>query len=322
MCKIFKRRKEQEQNMKAIVMTEAGSVENLEERQVDKPEIKNDEVLIEVKATALNPIDTLFRKGKIPVAGDFPTILLSDIAGDIVEVGSDVSEFQKGEAVFTRNDMEAGGGLGEYVAVSAQDVVVKPEGVSYEEAATLGCAALTAYQSVNDSAHVSSGDAVFINGANGGVGHFVVQFAKMNGAQVTATTSSQPDFLIELGADNVVNYKEEDATETRPKEYDILIDMAGNGTDMLAVVKDGGFATTPAREIDSEKAAERDIETERISHDLDTGQMTQFAQMVKDGKLDAHLHQTFPRTVKGVQEAFNTLENGGLQGKVVISTDI
>lgn len=308
-------------NMKAIVITEAGSVDNFIEQEVDKPTINNDEVLIKVKAAALNPIDTQFRLGNIPVKDGYPAILLSDLSGEIAEIGSNVDEFFVGDPVFTRNDMDIGGGLGEFVTVKASDVVHKPDAVSFEDASTLGIAALTAYQAVNDYAELTEGDKVFMNGASGGVGHFALQFAKVNGAEVTATTSSHPTLLEELGADHIINYKEEDATETHPKEYDILIDFAGNGTEMLGVVKDGGYATTPAGKIDKDKANERDIQSKRVGHKLNTEEMAKFADLITAGQLRVVIDKTYPMTVAGIQDAFKALEEGHVGGKVVVSVD-
>ena len=301
--------------MKAIVVDQPGSYENFKESQVDTPKISSDEVLVEVYATSVNPIDIQFREGNIET--EFPAILSSDIAGVVSEVGDDVSKFEKGDAVFGRNEMDKGGGFGEYVALNQDAVVKKPTNVTFEQASTLGIAALTAYQLVHDIGQVQNGDKVFIKGGSGGVGTFAVQLAKLASAEVFATTSKNEDLLNKLNVDHVINYEEQDPT-AEVKDVDVLIVAVGEDDGYLKVVKDGGTAVSPTTDFDQDTAGERNIKTERITHKVKLNQLEKLAELIADGKLSPVIDEEFPFTVDGVQEAHQRSESGHASGKIVV----
>lgn len=305
--------------MKAIVVEEGGKSEDFKEAEVDVPEVNRYDVLIEVHTTSVNPVDNAIRLGKMPFSLDSPMILTSDISGVVTKVGEDVTTLSEGDEVLASNTLDGAGGLGEFISLPAKYVAKKPEKVSFEDAAGIGLAALTAYQLVNkESLEVKKGDTVFIQGGSGGVGTYAVQFAKQNGAHVIASTSRNEGLLRELGADEVVNYKEVDIPEKFADKADVLIDTAGKGTETLPVVKRGGRALTPATPISEEEAAKRDISIDHSMHEKDSDQLRKFADQVENGELRVVIDETFPYTAEGVKKAIELSESGHASGKIVI----
>src|SRR2546421_3975332 len=162
------------------------------------------------------------------------TILGSDIAGRVEVVGRNVTQFQSGDEVFGNTARSGFGGFAEYVAVPENALVLKPPTISFEEAAAVPQAALTALQGLRDKGHIQKGQKVLINGASGGVGTFAVQLAKSFGADVTAVCSSRNVELVRsLGADRVVDYTQEDFTK-RPERHDLMLDIAGSRSFLAA----------------------------------------------------------------------------------------
>ncbi|WP_436864642.1 NADP-dependent oxidoreductase [Bacillus fungorum] len=198
--------------MKAIVIDRYGSVEELKERQVLKPVVKNNEVLIRIHATSVNPVDWKIRKGDLQeqLRFSFPITLGLDIAGVIEEVGEDVECFNIGEKVFTKPENIGRGSYAEFIAVQSDLVSHMPNNISYEEAASIPLAGLTAWQSLVDYAKIKENDRVFIHAGAGGVGSLAIQIAKSFGAFVATTASSKnKEFLQSLGADLIIDYKKD-----------------------------------------------------------------------------------------------------------------
>ena len=219
--------------MKAIVYTKYGPPEVLQLKEVKKPTIKDDEVLVKIQAAAANPADWHMLRGEPFLArlnaGLFKpknTILGIDIAGQIEAVGKNVTEFQPGDEVF--GDCGWGGGFAEYVGVTEKNLVLKPTNISFEEAAAVPVAAITALQGLRDNGKIQSGQKVLINGASGGVGTFAVQIAKSFGAEVAGVCSTRNlDMVRSIGADHVIDYTQEDFTK-HGQHYDLIYDAVGN----------------------------------------------------------------------------------------------
>ncbi|MEC5423602.1 NADP-dependent oxidoreductase [Virgibacillus sp. C22-A2] len=305
--------------MKAIVVKEAGNIEDFVEKEVDKPKVNADDVLIEVHAVSINPVDSAIRKGKMPFKLKSPMILGTDISGVVSEVGENVSDFSIGDEVFTSYKVNRGGGLAEFVSIPEKYVIKKPEKVTFEEASALGIAALTAYQLVNKELYqVQEGETVFVQGGSGGVGTYTVQFAKQNGAHVIATTSRNKELLESLAVDQVVNYKEEDVPKAYVNKADMLIDTVGQGTETLPVVVEGGRALTPATPISDDKAAERNITIDRITYEINTDQLKNLVDQVARGDLKVVIDEVYPFIQDGVQKAYELSESGHAAGKIVI----
>ncbi len=304
--------------MKALVMQQAGSARDFKLMEVPTPTPGPGEVLVEIHYTALNRVDSAFRQGMYPLPSGFPAILAVDFAGVVAKAAEGSEGFSEGDEVFVHMDMHEGGGLAEYAVVPVAKLVKKPEGLALAEAATLGIAALTAYQLVNELAEVKAGDKVLVQGGTGGVGAFAVQFAKRNGAEVYATTSKDQALLKSLGVDRVINYKEEDAAALLAGQMDVLIDTSGHTNEVLATVKDGGRAFSAAGAFDEKETSARNIKAGGLMHRSDPAQMALMAELAAEGKLKVVIEKEYPFTETGIAEAYEHLDAGHTSGKLVV----
>ena len=218
--------------MKALAYDKYGSPDVLEAREIDRPVVTDDGVLVRVHAASVNPVDwhtmtgtpylvrmqSGLRKPKSEELG-------VDFAGTVEEVCSSVTQFQPGDEVFGARD----GSFAEYVCVREERAVVqKPAGVTFEQAAAVPVAAISALQGLRDRGRIQPGQKVLINGASGGVGTFAVQIAKSFGAEVTGVCSTRNvDVVRSIGADRVIDYTQEDFTQDGQR-YDLMLDIAGN----------------------------------------------------------------------------------------------
>ena len=217
--------------MKAIVHNTYGSPDVLELQEIDKPDPTDDEVLVRVRAASVNPVDWYSLTGT-PYVGRMQMGLRKpkgnsvriDFAGTVEAVGRDVTEFRPGDEVFGRS-----GAFAEYVCVPADEALaLKPANLTFEQAAAVPLAALTALQGLRDTGQLQPGGKVLINGASGGVGTFAVQIAKALGAEVTGVCSTRNvDLVRSLGADHVIDYTQEDFTRS-DRRYDLMLDLAGS----------------------------------------------------------------------------------------------
>jgi NADPH:quinone reductase-like Zn-dependent oxidoreductase len=219
--------------MKAVVYTKYGSPDVLQIKEIEKPTLMDDEVLIKVQAVSVNAADWHLMRGKPFLArfliGGFRkpkhSILGSDIAGRVEAVGKDVTQFQPGDDLFGGIGR---GGFAEYVSVRETKLMLKPASISFEAAAAVPIAAVTALQALRDNGQIQPGQKVLINGASGGVGTFAVQLAKAFGAEVTGVCSTRNlDMARGIGADYVIDYTQEDFTRNG-RQYDLIIDIAAN----------------------------------------------------------------------------------------------
>jgi NADPH:quinone reductase-like Zn-dependent oxidoreductase len=217
--------------MRAIVRNKFGPPDVLELQEIDKPVVADDEVLVRVRAASVNPADWYGLTGTPYVARTQVGLLKPksvrvgvDFAGTVEAVGGNVTQFRPGDEVFGGKD----GAFAEYVCVREDKAVVpKPANVTFEEAAAVGVAGLTALQGLRDKGQIRPGQKVLINGASGGVGTFAVQVAKALGAEVTGVCSTRNiDLARSLGADHVIDYTHEDFTRS-DERYDLMFDIAG-----------------------------------------------------------------------------------------------
>lgn len=216
--------------MKAIVYHKYGSPDVLELQEIEKPDLADDGVLVRVRAASINPADWYAVTGTPYVARTEVGLLKPksnrlgvDFAGTVEAVGRDVTQFRSGDEVFGGRS----GAFAEYVCVR-NAVAPKPANVTFEEAAAVPVAALTALQGLRDKGQIQSGQKVLINGASGGVGTFAVQIAKAFGAEVTGVCSTRNvDLVRSIGADHVIDYTREDFTRS-DRRYDLMLDVAGS----------------------------------------------------------------------------------------------
>lgn len=223
--------------MKAQVIKRFGVPSVFEITEVSKPEAIPGHVVIQVKATSVNPIDSKIRGGAVPaVAPEFPAVLHGDVAGVVVEVGEGVTVFKVGDEVFgcAGGFKGTGGALAEYMLADVQLLAPKPKNVTMAQAAALPLVTITAWESLYNRANVQNGQTVLVHAATGGVGHVAIQLAKLAGAKVFTTASSEEKLSIgkRLGADVSINYREQSVEEyvkehTDGKGFDIVFDTVG-----------------------------------------------------------------------------------------------
>ncbi len=216
--------------MRAAVYTGYGPPDVVQVKDVEKPVPKDNEVLIKVRAAAVNPLDYHLMRGRLRVLRLFLGLRKPkmrpgrDVAAQVEAVGSKVTRFKAGDPVFGT----CVGAFAEYACAPESKLVMKPEGVTYEQAASAPIAALTALQGLRDAGKVQPGQKILINGAAGGVGTYVVQIGKWLGAEVTGVCSTRNvDMLRSLGAERVVDYTREDFTQGAYR-YDVIFDLVGN----------------------------------------------------------------------------------------------
>jgi NADPH:quinone reductase-like Zn-dependent oxidoreductase len=221
--------------VKAFILHSYGSPEDIELSDVETPTPRQDEVLVRIRATSVQPYDWHHMRGQPYMSRLMPgtlglrkpkiSILGADVAGQVEEVGAEVTEFRPGDPVF---GMLEQGGFGEYVCVNPARLAPMPAGLSFEEAAAVPMAASTALIAVRDAGRVEPGQSVLVNGASGGVGTFAVQLARALGAHVTGVCSTRNVELVRsIGADEVIDYTQTDFTRTTQR-HDLLVDVAGS----------------------------------------------------------------------------------------------
>lgn len=233
-----------ETTMKAFLVERYGDKDALRAAEVPEPKTGRDDVLIQIRAASINPLDRMIRDGEMKTILPYrtPFILGNDLAGVVVEVGAAVTRFSVGDEVYARPDKDRIGTFAERIAVHQDDVAIKPETLTMEEAASLPLVALTSWQALVERAGVQPGQKVLIHAGSGGLGTIAVQLAKHLGAHVATTTSTaNVDLMKRLGADVVVDYKKQ-AFETVLHDYDVVLDSLGGETlaNSMRVLKPGG----------------------------------------------------------------------------------
>lgn len=216
--------------MKAVIINRYGSPEVLQYEDIEQPKIKSDQLLVKVHAAGVNPVDWKIRKGmlRLLTGNKFPLQLGFDVSGEVREIGDKVADFKKGDQIYSYLGNLPGGAYAEYAAVSAQTAALKPSNMTYEQAAAVPIAGLTALQGLRDLGKIKRGQKVLINGGSGGVGTFAVQLAKVFETEVTAVCSTKNvEFVKSLGSDRVIDYTQQDFTQDTVK-YDIVFDTVAN----------------------------------------------------------------------------------------------
>lgn len=334
--------------MKAIVQDRYGSPYALKLREVDTPEVKDDEVLVRVHAASVHPdvwhvvtglpyvvrlIGAGLLRPKNPVPG-------TDLAGRVESVGPNATRFKPGDDVFGEcvhgHQMHNGGAYAEYASVPEDKLTLKPGNISFNEAAAVPTSGLIALKGIRDQGHVQPGQRVLVNGAGGGVGVFAVQLAKAYGASVTAVdATSKLDALRSIGADQVIDYTERDFTRERER-YDLILDIPGNHTiaDCRRALAPSGtyvligherFGGLGARWIG--RAMPRFIRllvvspfvSQRMSPRTVTTRdpLLVLTDLIEAGRIRPLIDRTFP--LSAVPEAIRYLAEGQAVGKVVVT---
>lgn len=310
--------------MKAIVLKTAGDVENLEYVELAKPVTQEGEVLIKVKAISINPVDVKSRQGKGVygrIKEENPLILGWDISGIVEESKS--SEFKIGDEVFGMVNFPGHGkAYAEYVTAPANQLALKPQNISFEEAAASTLVALTAYQALVHNANIQKGQNVLVHAASGGVGHIAVQIAKHLRAKVTGTSSlKNKDFVLGLGADSHIDYHNFDWTNA-DEEFDFVLDtIGGNNIDhSLEVTKKGGSIISIPTGLNEEvtaKAESKGVKGYFILVQSSGDDMKLIANLLESGAVKVHVSKTF--RFEQMREAHLEQETGRTVGKIVVT---
>lgn len=311
---------------------------------VPAPEVRDDEVLVEIHAASVNPLDVKIRSGefKLVLPYRLPLVLGHDLAGTVRKVGPRVTRFKPGDAVFARADDFRIGSFAEYLAVKETSLAHKPANLSMEEAASLPLIALTAWQVLVELAQVRPGQKVFIQAGSGGVGTAAIQLAKHLGAFVATTTStSNVEWVQALGADQVIDYRKQDFA-TVLHDYDVVLNSLGSEEleKSLQVLKPGGHLIsisgppTPAfaaaqklawplqqvlRLISygiRKKAQRRGVAYSFLFMRADGQQLNQIAALIESGAIRPVVDRVFP--LDKTADALAYVEQGRAKGKVVI----
>ena len=301
--------------MKAYVLNEAGGVKNLVLSEIEKPEIKADEVLVETKAISINPVDVKVRPvdevlTMILGTEDRPVILGWDIAGTVAAVGDKVFGMV--------NFPGQGKAYAEYVASPARHLAIMPENVTFEEAAATTLTALQVLQP-----RVKKGDHILIHAGSGGVGHFAIQIAKGLGAYVISTSSAKNrDFIMSLGADEHIDYREQKFEEVL-SDIDFVLDGMGGEVleNSLKVVKDGGkIVSLPTHQFPEDlqsEADQRNVELEFVLVQSSGEDMNTLKGILEADELKPHVSKIFP--FENMADAHLQIESGRTVGKIIVT---
>lgn len=284
--------------MKAIVAHEYGGPEVLKYEDAPVPEPKENEVLVRVIASGVNPADPLIVGGKY--AKEFgthlPLVPGYDVAGIVEKIGAKVTRLKVGDAVYAY--LLWGGGWAEYCLTNEGEAALKPKSLSYSEAAAVPLAALTAWQALIDVGKIDKGQTVLIHGGSGGVGSFAIQIAKERGAKVIATASTpNQDLLKQLGADVAIDYTKTKFEEVA-HDVDLVIDPIGRDTltRSYAVVKKGGMIVTLVSECDQAELDKRGIRGASLAARPNAEELAEITKLIDEKKIKPIVSQVLPLT--------------------------
>lgn len=330
--------------MKAIQFTGYGEVsKNIKISEIEKPIINKDEVLIETYAAGVNPLDIKVIEGRLKRVSKFkfPATLGYDVSGIIIEKGTNVTDFNIGDEVFSKVNKQ--GTFTEFVAVHKNLIGVKPKNTTFEEAASLPLVGLTAIQALKRG-KLKAGDKILIHAGSGGVGSFAIQYAKSKRAYVYTTTSTENvKWIKELGADIVIDYKTQDYTAV-VEDADMVLDTLGNKftEDAFKVIKVGGKVITLVGAVDKETANRMKLNSiaklilawnrRKITKQIrlksayyslvfmraNAKQLNEITELVESGKVKTNIDKVF--RLKDTLNALLYVNKGRTKGKVVINT--
>lgn len=330
--------------MKAFVLERYANKGELRQAEVPAPELRDDEVLVEVHAAGVNLLDAKIRSGefKLILPYRLPVVLGHDVAGIVARVGARVRQFRPGDEVYARADDFRIGTFAEFVAVKASSLAPKPEGLSMEEAASIPLVGLTAWQALVEKAGLKKGQKVFIQAGSGGVGTFAIQLAKHLGAVVATTTSAANAALVKrLGADLVIDYRTQDFEDVL-RDCDVVLNSQDAKTlaKSLRVLKRGGRLVSISGPPDPEfgqaiaapgfvklavrllswsvrrKARARGVGYSFLFMRAEGNQLREITRLIEAGAIRPVIDRVFP--FESTNEALAYVEAGRAKGKVVI----
>lgn len=312
--------------MKAVFINQYGSTQVLQYGDLETPSLKRDQLLVKVYASSVNPVDWKIRAGQLQILTGykFPLVLGFDVAGEVAEVGESVTRFQKGDKIYAYSDSLPGGAYAEYAVVSERVACLKPNNMSYEQAAAVPLAATTALQALRDLGQMLPGHQVLINGASGGVGSFAVQIAKALKAEVTAVCGTQNVELVKsLGAERVIDYTVQDFTKDTTV-YDIIFDAVGKQSfsSCKNSLKPNGIYVTTLPDPDSVMQSAFTFlipgKKSKLIVAQSSGQdLAYLKEFIEAGKIRSVIERTYP--LSELAAAHTQSEQGHVVGKLAIA---
>ncbi len=306
--------------MKAIRLNEYVAVNELKIEEVPTPEPNDNEVLIKVYAAGINPVDWKIIEGhareRIPVK--FPLIPGWDLAGVVEKVGKSVKNFNEGDEVFCKPELNMQGAYAEFIVVPESIVSIKPTNISFTDAASIPLAGLTAWQALFQYGHLKEGEKILIHAASGGVGSLAVQFAKTKGAYVIGTCSTDNvSFVKRLGADEVIDYTKENF-EDELEDLDMVFDTLG-GEDQqksISVLKSGGRIISIVSDEFEAEAKEKNIRLERFMASSNSEQLDEIAELIQQNSVVPVVSAVY--SLEEASQALRLSKDGHVQGKLVL----
>jgi NADPH:quinone reductase-like Zn-dependent oxidoreductase len=330
--------------MKAFIVDRYGNNDGVRAGEMPDPEVRDDDVLVQIHAASVNPLDLKIRGGSLKLILPYrlPFVLGNDLAGVVVRVGSRVRRFKRGDEVYARPDQDRIGAFAEFISIKEDAVASKPKELTMEEAASIPLVGLTAWQALIERANLKAGQKVLVHAGSGGVGTFAIQLAKHVGAFVATTTSTANlDWVKRLGADIVIDYRKDDF-ETLLHDYDVVLDTLGGETleKSLRVLKPGGklisLSGPPdpdfAKDIGStwilrlvmrllsyrirQKAKRHQVSYSFLFMRASGDQLREIASLIDSGIIRPVVDRVFP--FASTKEALVYVETGRAKGKVVV----
>ena len=306
--------------MKAVQINDFGDRSVLELNDIAIPTPTENEVLIKVKSASVNPVDWKIREGYLqPMLNHkLPLTLGWDVSGEVVAIGAKVNSLRVGDAVYSRPDIAKSGSYAEYQTAAANEVALKPRSLTWQEAAGVPLAALTAWQSLYDLAKLEAGERVLIHAGSGAVGQFAIQLAKLRGAFVYTTTSSKnTELVMSLGADQSIDYHQEDFSEL--KDIDVVFDTIGGETQVNSwkTLKKGGRLVSITDNPDEATAAKYGVSAFFCFIQPNRAQLEKLAEFADAGQLTVNIDSEFG--LDQVAKAHERSETGRAQGKIIIN---
>ncbi len=316
--------------MKGIAIEEFGGRDKLLLLDLPVPAVGAQDVLIQVKAAGVNPVDWKIREGFLRdmFPHEFPVTLGWDVAGIVTQVGAEVTRFKVSDEVYAycRTAVIHSGAYAQYIALPEINVALKPHNLSFEEAATVPLAALTAYQSLFDAAGLQPGESVLIHAAAGGVGGFAVQLARTRGAKVFGTASpSNHEYVKSLGADVLIDYNTQDfrqvIRETCPGGVDVVLDCVGGDVveQSTSILNAKGRMVTITEAELVKKLGAQGVNIQFVFVSPNSSQLHEITGLTESGKFTTHVSVRY--ALEEAAKAHELLEGQHVRGKVVLSIE-
>src|SRR5712691_10681277 len=320
LCSVVAREESTGPTMKAIVVHNYGGPEDLKYEDTQRPEPKDDQILVRVIAAGVNPVDGMIRSGMFAKyeKAAFPMIPGSDIAGVVEKAGGKITKFKVGDPVYAYVSLTNGGGYAEYTVATQAEAAPKPKSLTYGEAAAVPVVALTAWQALIDTAKLRAGQTVLIHGGSGGVGTFAIQIAKARGAKVIATASTpNQDLLKQLGADVAVDYTKQ-KFEDVAKDVDVVLDSVGKDTlaRSYGVVKKGGIIVSLVARPDQAELDKHGIRGAPLGVEPNSDELAEITKLIDERKIKVIVSQTLPLAEAAKAQA--QADTHHTRGKIVL----